>query len=68
METDEDVERQIMEVDYFAQTRLTRLILPDMIAQGGGKIVMVSSVAGLLTRRYGGRRIARGKQFTGRVA
>ncbi|MDN5620515.1 MAG: SDR family NAD(P)-dependent oxidoreductase [Psychrobacter sp.] len=54
METDEDVERQIMEVDYFAQTRLTRLILPDMIAQGGGKIVMVSSVAGLLGTQYRG--------------
>ena len=28
METTEDVERQIMEIDYFAQTRLTRLVLP----------------------------------------
>ena len=41
METTEDVERQIMEIDYFAQTRLTRLVLPDMITQGGGKIVMI---------------------------
>lgn len=54
METTEDVERQIMEIDYFAQTRLTRLVLPDMIAQGGGKIVMVSSVAGLLGTQYRG--------------
>jgi short-subunit dehydrogenase len=54
METSEDVERQIMEIDYFAQTRLTRLVLPDMIAQGGGKVVMVSSVAGLLGTQYRG--------------
>lgn len=54
IETDEDVERQIMEIDYFAQTRLTRLVLPNMIAQGGGKIVMVSSVAGLLGTQYRG--------------
>jgi short-subunit dehydrogenase len=54
METDEAVERQIMETDYFAQTRLTRLVLPDMIEAGGGKIVMISSVAGLLGTQYRG--------------
>ena len=54
METTEEVERQLMEVDYFAQTRLTRLVLPDMIAQGGGKVIMVSSVAGLLGTQYRG--------------
>ena len=54
MDTAEDVERKIMEIDYFAQTRLTRLVLPDMIAQGGGKVVMVSSIAGLLGTQYRG--------------
>lgn len=54
METTEEVERRLMEVDYFAQTRLTRLVLPAMLAQGGGKIVMVSSVAGLLGTQYRG--------------
>lgn len=54
MDTDEDVERKIMEIDYFAQTQLTRLVLPDMIAEGGGKIVMISSVAGLLGTQYRG--------------
>jgi len=54
METTEEVERQLMEIDYFAQTRLTRLVLPKMIAQGGGKIVMISSVAGLLGTQYRG--------------
>lgn len=54
MDTTEDVERKLMEINYFSQTRLTRLVLPDMIAQGGGKIVMVSSVAGLLGTQYRG--------------
>lgn len=54
METSEDVERKLMEIDYFAQTRLTRLVLPEMIAQGGGKVVMISSVAGLLGTQYRG--------------
>ena len=54
MDTSEDVERQIMEIDYFAQTRLTRLVLSNMIAQGGGKVVMISSVAGLLGTQYRG--------------
>lgn len=54
MDTAEEVERKLMEIDYFAQTRLTRLVLPEMIAQGGGKIVMVSSVAGLLGTQYRG--------------
>lgn len=54
MDTTEDVERQIMEIDYFAQTRLSRLVLPDMLEQGGGKIVMISSVAGLLGTQYRG--------------
>lgn len=54
MDTTEDVERQIIEIDYFAQTRLSRLVLPDMLEQGGGKIVMISSVAGLLGTQYRG--------------
>ena len=54
MDTTEDVERQIMDIDYFAQTRLSRLVLPDMLEQGGGKIVMISSVAGLLGTQYRG--------------
>ena len=46
LETREEVERQIMEVDYFGTILLTKAVLPRMIAQGGGKIVTISSVMG----------------------
>jgi len=41
-----DVYRTLMEVDFFAPVRLTQLLLPRMIAQGGGHVAVVSSVAG----------------------
>ena len=41
-----EVERRIMEVDFFAPVALTKLVLPRMIAQQGGHLVVTSSVAG----------------------
>ncbi len=41
-----DVERRIMEVDFFGPVALTKLVLPRMIEQGGGHLVVTSSVAG----------------------
>ena len=46
LDTKPEVERRIMEVDYFAPVALTRLVLPRMIEQGGGHLVVTSSVAG----------------------
>jgi dehydrogenase/reductase SDR family protein 7B len=46
LETYEDVERRIMEVDYFAPVALTKLVLPRMIEQQGGQLIVTSSVAG----------------------
>jgi len=46
LDTRPEVERRIMEVDYFAPVALTRLVLPRMIRQGGGHLVVTSSVAG----------------------
>ena len=46
LETSEEVERLVMEVDYFAPVALTKLVLPRMIDAGGGHIVVTSSVAG----------------------
>lgn len=46
METTQALEREIMEIDYFAQVALAKTVLPTMIKLGGGKIVVVSSIAG----------------------
>jgi dehydrogenase/reductase SDR family member 7B len=46
METSEAVERQIMEVNYFSAVNLSRAVLPYMIRQRAGRIVVVSSIAG----------------------
>lgn len=41
-----EVERAIMEVDYFAPVALTKAVLPSMLARRSGHIVVVSSVMG----------------------
>jgi short-subunit dehydrogenase len=41
-----DVERRVMEVDFFGPVALTKLILPHMIEQQGGQLLVTSSVAG----------------------
>lgn len=41
-----EVERRIMEVDFFAPVALTKLVLPRMVAQQSGHLVVTSSVAG----------------------
>lgn len=46
IDTRPEVERHVMEVDYFAPVALTRLVLPRMIRQGGGHLIVTSSVAG----------------------
>jgi dehydrogenase/reductase SDR family protein 7B len=45
-ETDEAVDRRIMEVNYFGNIALTKAVLPFMRAQGSGHIVVLSSIAG----------------------
>ena len=46
METSPEVDRKIMEVNYFAQIALTKAVLPHMMAQKSGSIVVMSSIAG----------------------
>jgi dehydrogenase/reductase SDR family member 7B len=45
-EADPEVERAIMEVDYFGPVALTKAVLPSMRAHRRGHIVVVSSVMG----------------------
>lgn len=46
IETQALVDREIMEVNYFATVNLTRKVLPHMINNGGGQIAVISSVVG----------------------
>ncbi|MEY4686008.1 MAG: hypothetical protein RIR76_31 [Verrucomicrobiota bacterium] len=48
IDADEAVERLIMEVDYFGPVALTKAVLPSMLAQRSGQVVVVSSVMGYL--------------------
>ena len=46
METDPEVMRRIMEINFFGTISLTREVLPHMITSGGGQIATISSVVG----------------------
>lgn len=43
-----DVERALMEVNYFGPVALTKAVLPSMLARRSGHVVVVSSVMGYL--------------------
>jgi len=46
LDTPLDVDRKIMEVNFFGTVALTKSLLPYMIEQNGGKIVVISSITG----------------------
>ena len=46
LDTDFEVYRRVMEVDFFAPLRLTQLVLPGMVARATGALVNIASVAG----------------------
>ena len=45
-DTSMDMVRKIMEVNYFAPVAIAKAMLPRMIAAGGGKIAVTTSIAG----------------------
>lgn len=45
-ETPIEVDRRIMEINYFGNIALTKAVLPFMEKQGSGHIVVISSIAG----------------------
>ena len=51
-DTTMQTERAIMEVDYFSQVFFTKTVLPTFLKQKSGRVVFVSSVAGLLGTQY----------------
>ncbi|MCB2406745.1 SDR family oxidoreductase [Hymenobacter lucidus] len=52
LETSLDVHRQLMEVNYFGTVALTKEVLPHLIAQGSGQVVVVSSLVGKFGTPY----------------
>ncbi len=46
IQTDLDVDRQIMEINYFGNIALTKAVLPYMQQQQSGHIIVTSSIAG----------------------
>ena len=46
METPIEVDRKIMEINYFGNVALTKAVLPFMIKEKSGHILVVSSIAG----------------------
>ena len=52
LETSLAVDRQLMEVDYFGPVALSKAVLPGMVAQGTGRIVVISSLVGKFGTPY----------------
>lgn len=48
VETDLDVDQAILELNTVGTLSLTKSVLPHMIGQGYGRLVVISSVAGLI--------------------
>lgn len=46
-ETPMEIDRKIMQVDYFSGVQLTKAVLPSMLARGKGHIVAISSIVGI---------------------
>ncbi len=46
LDTNFEVYRRLMEIDFFAPLRLTQLVLPAMVERGSGHLMAISSIAG----------------------
>jgi short-subunit dehydrogenase len=46
LETSEETERKLFEVNYFGNVALSKAVIPFMRKQGGGQIAVMSSIAG----------------------
>ncbi len=49
VETSVDIDRRIMEINYFSTVALTKAVLPEMIAQHRGHVVVISSLSGKIS-------------------
>jgi dehydrogenase/reductase SDR family member 7B len=46
LDTPMEIDRSLMEVNYFGPVELTKRIVPDMLKNGGGQLIVMSSLAG----------------------
>jgi dehydrogenase/reductase SDR family member 7B len=46
LQTSEDIEKDLMQINYFAHVKLSKAVLPYMIKNNQGYIVVISSIAG----------------------
>lgn len=46
VQTKQEIERQLFEINYFSAVNLTKAVLPYMINNNSGKIIVISSIAG----------------------
>ena len=51
-ETPLDIDRRIMEIDYFGTIALTKALLPRMVEQGGGQFGVITSLVGKFGTPY----------------
>jgi short-subunit dehydrogenase len=52
LETDESVDRRLMEVDYFGTIKLTKSVARKMVFNRSGSIVSIASIAGKVGSQY----------------
>jgi dehydrogenase/reductase SDR family protein 7B len=48
LETKLEVDERVMQINFFAGASLAKTVVPNMVANNGGKIIWISSVQGLL--------------------
>jgi short-subunit dehydrogenase len=46
LDTPMEIDRLLMDVNYFGPVELTKRIVPDMLKNGGGLLIVISSLAG----------------------
>jgi short-subunit dehydrogenase len=52
IETSNQIDDQIFNLDYRAPTRLTRMVLPEWVKRKQGRLVMMSSIVGLVGTQH----------------
>ena len=52
LETSLQVEKRVMDIDFFGHTEMTKALLPHFVKNGGGHIAVTSSLVGIIGSPY----------------